>query len=128
MGGVQWALGEEATNAYFRQNPKEITSSPPTGLAPRLAPVWRSTFADLSPVDGRDYFTKLAAAERGAAGGPAAPLETIGICIPCYNEPEAGLRNTLASLAALSVPPGFQLNVIILMDGVKPGVPADSTR
>jgi hypothetical protein len=53
---------------------------------------------------------------------------TIGICVPCYNEDQFGLNNTLNSLYALEVPDGFNLSVIVLMDGVKQGVPHASTR
>jgi hypothetical protein len=129
VSGVEWGSQErEGANARFRENPKKVDgAASPTGQPPRMAPVYRSTFADLSPIAGRDYFGKLAEEERThhELGRPAG---TIGICIPCYNEEEAGLRNTLASLAALEVPKGFKLNIIILMDGVKPGVPAASTR
>eukprot|EP01052_Picozoa_sp_SAG31_P027075 SAG31_NODE_2504_length_5592_cov_3.052977_3_plen_144_part_00 len=45
-----------------------------------------------------------------------------------YNEPAAGLVNTIASLVALDVPKGFKLNVIILMDGVKRIVKADGSQ
>jgi cellulose synthase/poly-beta-1,6-N-acetylglucosamine synthase-like glycosyltransferase len=69
------------------------------------------------------YFPRLRASKR-------AGIQTIGICVPCYNENQYGLNNTLNSLYALEVPPGFSLSVLILMDGVKDGqgVPAPCTR
>jgi hypothetical protein len=44
-------------------------------------------------------------------------MKVICICVPCFNENQYGLNNTLNSLYALEVPPGFQIDVIILMDG-----------
>jgi cellulose synthase/poly-beta-1,6-N-acetylglucosamine synthase-like glycosyltransferase len=112
----------EQRSSFFAQNGREVTSVPNRKRPPKMRPVFRSTFADEMPeTPGRKYFHRLAREEaQSRLNAATSELEhTIGICIPCYNEPVAGLINTLGSLVALEIPDGFKLNVIILMDGAK---------
>ena len=62
------------------------------------------------------YFPNLAGARRAST----ASQRSIVVCVPCYNETVHGLQNTLDSLCHLVLHKGYELDVVILMDGVKP--------
>jgi cellulose synthase/poly-beta-1,6-N-acetylglucosamine synthase-like glycosyltransferase len=66
------------------------------------------------PAGQPKYFPNLA----GSVRRPG--QKTIVVCVPCYNEKKLELENTLNSLCHLNLNVGFALDIVILMDGVKP--------
>ena len=92
---------------------------------PEWEQVFASTFDDHHPYESTPtkayvrgqpkYFPHLARARQAEPG-----QRSIVVCVPCYNEEVLGLENTLNSLCFLRLPAGYQLDIIILMDGVKP--------
>jgi len=88
----------------------------PTTKIVRNSLTWHvGGFDELEPKEGKTYFPVLF---NGAQQTPPG-RRIISIAIPCYNEDAENLRRTIESLKCQILPPQFQLEVLVAMDGTE---------
>ena len=121
---------EDQPNSGTLQIPTDVASKrPPRPTKLRIQhgeKVWLAKgYKAVEPVPETTYFPHLMAqhnnddVKEDVVGGDEGKRRVVSICIPCFNEEGSALKRTIQSLQKSYLPPGFVLEILVVMDGTK---------